>query len=365
MQVNKKRPLQIVTLYYIDGENNAEPRAKYQRTTQRSKTGIVTNVRVRLRSHEDYEKEYDETLVEKCLHEEPIREEIVYTAEETESIIHQYEQRQKDYIDIESTNLLETPVDTPKRLSIDREPEKSHHLELPPKIDMCLPSTSYVREYEFMEDSRIVIEDMPRLLLESLPPFTQIESNLYSKKISIPNEKKAVRCICNQTIQELKHGFGCDSSCLNRKLRMECPNRCPSGDFCTNKRLKKSLYAKVVTDFIGSEDRWGLFAEEIIENGQFIIEFIGEVITSDAMQNRKELYAKKPGHKKTYYLGLKNGFYIDATSHGNSSRFINQSDSPNSELQTWVVDRHLRLGFFAIKTIHEGDEITCNFNDVL
>ena len=28
MQVNKKRPLQIVTLYYIDGENNAEPRAK-------------------------------------------------------------------------------------------------------------------------------------------------------------------------------------------------------------------------------------------------------------------------------------------------------------------------------------------------
>ena len=69
-------------------------------------------------------------------------------------------------------------------------------------------------------------------------------------------------------------------------------------------------------------------------SGQFIIEFIGEVITSDAMQNRKELYAKKPGHKKTYYLGLKNGFYIDASSHGNSSRFINQSDSPNSELQT-------------------------------
>ena len=52
---------------------------------------------------------------------------------------------------------------------------------------------------------------------------------------------------------------------------------------------------------------------------------------------------------------------IDAYQKGAVSRFINHSCEPNAETQKWTVNGLLRIGFFAIRDIHPGEEITFDY----
>lgn len=60
---------------------------------------------------------------------------------------------------------------------------------------------------------------------------------------------------------------------------------------------------------------------------------MGEVIDADEMSDRMNRYSKDPKHKHHYFMALRNGAVIDATTRGNISRFINHSCDPNSETQ--------------------------------
>lgn len=46
---------------------------------------------------------------------------------------------------------------------------------------------------------------------------------------------------------------------------------------------------------------------------------------------------------------------------GNISRFINHSCEPNAETQKWTVNGELRIGFFCLKKINPGEEITFDY----
>lgn len=64
-----------------------------------------------------------------------------------------------------------------------------------------------------------------------------------------------------------------------------------------------------------------------------MIEYVGEVIDPDEMADRMERYSNDPKHKHHYFMALKNGAVIDATTRGNISRFINHSCDPNADTQ--------------------------------
>lgn len=51
------------------------------------------------------------------------------------------------------------------------------------------------------------------------------------------------------------------------------------------------------------------------------------------MAKRMKRYGKDPEHKHHYFMALRNGAVIDATTHGNFSRFINHSCDPNAITQ--------------------------------
>ena len=88
---------------------------------------------------------------------------------------------------------------------------------------------------------------------------------------------------------------------------------------------------------------------------------MGEVINSIEMEKRIRRYGRDPNHKHHYLMALRSGTVIDATQNGNESRFINHSCDPNAVTQKWTVGRELRIGFFAIKPIQAGEEITFNY----
>jgi SET domain-containing protein len=58
-------------------------------------------------------------------------------------------------------------------------------------------------------------------------------------------------------------------------------------------------------------------------SGEFIIEYLGEIINSKEMSKRIKRYGRDPNHKHHYLMALRSGTVIDATTHGNVGRFIN------------------------------------------
>ena len=55
----------------------------------------------------------------------------------------------------------------------------------------------------------------------------------------------------------------------------------------------------------------GLFAAEAIRAGQFIIEYVGEVLEEDEYLRRKDFY-QEVGQRHYYFMNIGNGEVIDA-----------------------------------------------------
>lgn len=56
---------------------------------------------------------------------------------------------------------------------------------------------------------------------------------------------------------------------------------------------------------------YGLFAKEAIRAGQFIIEYVGEVLEEEEYQKRKDFYLAS-GTRHYYFMNIGNGEVIDA-----------------------------------------------------
>lgn len=91
---------------------------------------------------------------------------------------------------------------------------------------------------------------------------------------------------------------------------------------------------------------WGLFTLETIPAGAFVVEYIGEVLTSKDGDTRGKFYdhvgmsylfdMSDPDENDKYDMRIQetssDNFFplcIDAAFHGNESRFVNHSCDPN------------------------------------
>uniref|UniRef100_A0A7E4UQH8 SET domain-containing protein n=1 Tax=Panagrellus redivivus TaxID=6233 RepID=A0A7E4UQH8_PANRE len=187
-----------------------------------------------------------------------------------------------------------------------------------------------------------------------MPKFKPVDENIISKK-ALPFIKDApvLSCYCTSD----SNGDRCDDNCVNRMLHMECGSRCT--DNCRNKRFTNKQYAGFEPFFAGAKG-WGIRATKPIRTGDFIVEYVGEVVDPVETKKRLKMYTQK-GHKHHYMMGLRNNAVIDATTYGNFSRFVNHSCDPNAETQKWVVHKQMRVGFFAKKNIAPGEEIVFDY----
>ncbi|MFS7991572.1 putative [histone H3]-lysine(4) N-trimethyltransferase chromatin remodeling SET family [Helianthus anomalus] len=105
---------------------------------------------------------------------------------------------------------------------------------------------------------------------------------------------------------------------------------------------------------------WGVEAVELIDEGDYIIEYVGEVI-NDALCEKRFWDMKGKGITKFYMVAVRKDFNIDARFKGNESRFINHSCDPNCTMEKWDVNGETRLGIFAAKTIEPREELTFDY----
>ncbi|KAI3459787.1 hypothetical protein Pfo_016450 [Paulownia fortunei] len=195
---------------------------------------------------------------------------------------------------------------------------------------------------------------------EGVPPFVHITQNdfLGRKHKKLKEEDIAV---CECKYDACNPESACGESCLNVLTSTECtPGYCHCGEHCRNQKFQKCEYAK--TKLFKTEGRgWGLLADQNMKGGQFIIEYCGEVISSEEAKQRTQTYEAQ-GLKDAYIISLNANYFIDATKKGSLARFINHSCQPNCETRKWTVLGETRVGIFAKEDIAAGTELAYDYN---
>lgn len=79
---------------------------------------------------------------------------------------------------------------------------------------------------------------------------------------------------------------------------------------------------------------WGLYANEKIQEGELIIEYVGEVIRPSMADIREKRY-EKSGIGSSYLFRIDADTIIDATKTGNMARFINHSCNVSAWSLRW------------------------------
>ncbi|KAG9149163.1 hypothetical protein Leryth_003160 [Lithospermum erythrorhizon] len=157
--------------------------------------------------------------------------------------------------------------------------------------------------------------------------------------------------------------MGCGDGCLNRMLNIECvQGTCPCGELCSNRQFQKRNYARLRMFKCGKKG-YGVQVLDNISEGQFLIEYVGEVLDMHSYEARQRDYAMQ-GHKHFYFMTLNGSEVIDARAKGNLGRFINHSCDPNCRTEKWVVNGEVCIGLFALKNIQKGEELTFDYNYV-
>ncbi|XP_070607547.1 histone-lysine N-methyltransferase NSD2 isoform X2 [Erythrolamprus reginae] len=192
------------------------------------------------------------------------------------------------------------------------------------------------------------------------PPYKHIKVNKPFGKVQIytADISEIPKCNCKPSDE---NPCGLDSECLNRMLMYEChPQVCPAGERCQNQCFTKRQYPE--TKIIRTEGKgWGLVAKRDIRKGEFVNEYVGEVIDEGECMARIK-YAHENDITHFYMLTIDKDRIIDAGPKGNYSRFMNHSCQPNCETLKWTVHGDTRVGLFAICDVPAGTELTFNYN---
>ena len=184
--------------------------------------------------------------------------------------------------------------------------------------------------------------------------YRKIRCNVYVAKVR--NEKDApLDCECDSTNP-------CGPGCLNRLCFVECSARScrhVAAGRCLNRRFQKRDYPKTRVIQAGGKG-CGLHSREPIKAGTFVIEYCGEVINKAECTRRVQLQEQQ-GVMMFYAIALDGNHYIDATSAGNLARYVNHSCEPNMKCEKWSVLGETRVGFFALRDIPKGTELTIDY----
>ncbi|KAJ4721312.1 Histone-lysine N-methyltransferase [Melia azedarach] len=188
-------------------------------------------------------------------------------------------------------------------------------------------------------------------------------------------------CECENCL-EVGHGnelFGCPcfSGLEDVGIVSECGPSCACGPECENRLTQRgiSVRLKIVRDV---QTGWGLYADQLIQQGQFICEYAGELLTTKEARGRQQIYDELASRRciSSALLVVREHLpsgkaclrmNIDATRVGNVARFINHA-CDGGNLSTVVVrsvgSMLPRLCFFASKDIKEGEELTFSYGEI-
>lgn len=110
----------------------------------------------------------------------------------------------------------------------------------------------------------------------------------------------------------------------------------------------------------------GVIAERLFKRGEFVIEYIGELITISEANDRETKYSldENAGCYMYYFKHRNQQYCIDATAEtGKLGRLVNHSRNGNLITKVVVIKNHPHLVLIAKDDIQPGEEITYDYGD--
>ncbi|KAI6652387.1 hypothetical protein LOD99_7401 [Oopsacas minuta] len=223
--------------------------------------------------------------------------------------------------------------------------------------------------------------------VSEIPNFTYVRENIFGLNIERPIAPPPIGCNC-----EKKGTSIYSSNCLNtdyccprlsgvtnaynqygtlkhtqRKPIFECNSACSCKENCSNRIVQHLRKVPLCLFTTVNGKGWGVKTEFAIESGRFVMEYLGEVITSREAELRGKYYDNEGA---TYLFDLDfndvdNVYTIDAKNFGNISHFVNHSCEPNLEVfPVWIDNLDVNLphiALFSKKHIIAGSELTFDY----
>ncbi|CAH1407080.1 unnamed protein product [Nezara viridula] len=186
--------------------------------------------------------------------------------------------------------------------------------------------------------------------------YKKIRTNVYfDVKPTLSYEAQSCSC---------KPSSGCGEECINRMVLAECsPQFCPCKENCSNQKIQKHEWAPGLMKFMTKDKGWGVKTKYGIKKDDFILEYVGEVVSEREFKARMASRYQNDTHH--YCLNLDSGLVIDGHRMGGEGRFVNHSCEPNCEMQKWCVNGLFRMALFALRDIDANEELSYDYNFAL
>lgn len=126
------------------------------------------------------------------------------------------------------------------------------------------------------------------------------------------------------------------------------------------KEIAAGKIPEIAIKWIHNQIGYGLFTQKPFKKWEYVGEYTG-------LLRRRNLFFPNVNDYCFMYPRLwvgTRGYTIDSEKHGNYTRFINHSDSPNCESVSVLHDGVFHIIFRAIEDIPSGTELTYDYGDI-
>ncbi|XP_075146471.1 histone-lysine N-methyltransferase Su(var)3-9 isoform X1 [Haematobia irritans] len=149
----------------------------------------------------------------------------------------------------------------------------------------------------------------------------------------------------------------------------ECNSSCACSQDCPNRVIQRGRHNSLCLFKTSNGRGWGVRTEKPMRKGEFVGEYVGEIITCEEADERGKQY---DAVGRTYLFDLDYNtnqpqakYTIDAAVHGNICHFFNHSCDPNlAVFPFWIDNLDIdmpRLAFFTLRPIKPGEELTFDY----
>ncbi|EXA30652.1 hypothetical protein FOVG_17986 [Fusarium oxysporum f. sp. pisi HDV247] len=183
-------------------------------------------------------------------------------------------------------------------------------------------------------------------------------------------------CICVQLHRECDPDLCGTCGVLERADPENAEDELIHATGCQNCSLQRGLTKALALGQSQLEGvGYGLFAAECIAQGDFIIEYVGELITHDEGVRREarrgDVFDDESNISYVFTLLENEGVWVDAALYGNLSRYINHASEKsggdkrgcNITPQILYVNGEYRIKFTATRDIQAGEELFFNYGE--
>uniref|UniRef100_A0A8R1E4B2 Histone-lysine N-methyltransferase n=1 Tax=Caenorhabditis japonica TaxID=281687 RepID=A0A8R1E4B2_CAEJA len=208
--------------------------------------------------------------------------------------------------------------------------------------------------------------------------YREVDKKLQTSRYAEKTLKKYTPCYETALCKCIGENRCTTEDCCFVASGFECPADCEeNGQICNNRKISKKFVNPNITQRKAGRKGYGVFACGKIKKGEFLAEYVGEIINREERIRRRYIADNSADFQASHYImEMAEGYAVDAARVGNISRYINHSCEPNARAQVFkslitkterkdnkkdYIDYEYRLGIVATKDIGVDEEVTFNY----